>query len=160
MSQFDEVLPPDIMDQIHSSISALIRRRAALRVRIEELEAEGCIHGNIVDEFRNVINGKGRPNGPYYRLTFYTDPVTGIKPKPKYLGKNMERVRKVQRQIDNYAVRQDYLSQLEEIDRILAYTRRQVENLNSYLNFQTKDYEQLVIPALDIGSSGVAKQEG
>lgn len=175
MNQLDEILPPDTMSQIKSHISDLIRRRAALTARITELEAEGCIHGNIVDEYRNVqkytqngsydgfgtsTTNNNKPNGPYYRLTFYTDPVTGIKPKPKYLGKNIERVRKVQKQIDNYAIRQDYQAEIEELDRVLSYARHQVERLNNYLDFHTKDYQQLVMPTHGDGSAGITKEEG
>ena len=142
MSEIDTVVDPVAWQRIQQNIRTLMQKRASIQDMIDELTRDGCVHGNIVDEFRNVTVPGKKPSGPYYRLTFYTDPKTGVKPRPKYLGKNMERVQRVQEQIDNYKVREEYTAELTEINRVLDQVRSYIKSIDKFLQTNTEEYQQ------------------
>lgn len=129
-------------DQILIELHTLLEQKENYRREIARLEAEGCVHGNIVTEWRNG-------NGPYYRLTFYTDPETGVKPKPVYIGSDTERRARVEQQIANHQERLGLQEAVARISLVLGNALRRVEDLRGYLvNQNTKPFLcQLVIPA-------------
>lgn len=129
------------LEQVLAELDTLLKRRAALQERVAALEADGCIHGNVVTEYRGG-------NGPYYRLTFYTDPTTGVKPSPKYLGVDGLKVAQVWQQIANHQERANLQQDILEINKALEYVENQVSVVRRYLTFQNRPKpQQLVIPA-------------
>jgi len=156
----DQVIDPVLWQRIQDSISRLLSHRAELQTHSDRLWAAGCVNGNIVEEWRNTTTDKPA-SGPYYRLTYYTDPETGQKPRPKYLGKNQDRVNEVRQQIANYEERQQGRRQIEEIDRVLASVTGRIEGLDHYLRFESGQIKQLdlVMPASMEPGAGNTKQE-
>ena len=142
------------LEQILAELDTLLKRRAALQARITTLEADGCIHGNVVTEYRGG-------NGPYYRLTFYTDPTTGVKPSPKYLGVDGLKVTRVRQQIANHQERAGLQENILEINKALEYVENQVAVVRRYLTYQNRPRpQQLVIPATSAGNNDSTKTGG
>lgn len=131
-----DIVPPQTMWNITETVKLLIEKRRGIYQQITELTAEGCIQGNIAEEWRGE-------NGPYYRLHFYTDPVTGIKPSPKYLGSSLERKKETEKQMENYAKRARLWDQANAIDTALDNIRLKAQEMQRYLDLASKaDYYQ------------------
>lgn len=149
----NDYYPPETVYHIMDNLMLLLEKREKLQIRVEQLEIDGCIWGNIVEEYRKV---SGKEYGPYYRLTGYTDDH-GHKPKPRYI--TADHVENTQQQINNHYERQKYLTAIKQIDRDLNQARRHIENLDRFLTGCTRDYEQLVIPAPTSPAAGNTKKE-
>jgi hypothetical protein len=142
-------------DCILIELHTLQEQKERYQQEIARLEAEGCVHGNIVTEWRNG-------NGPYYRLTFYTDPATGEKPKPVYIGTDAERRARVEQQITNHQERLGLQEAVARIGLVMGNALRRVEDLRGYLvNQNTIPFlRQLVIPAVLAANGDNTKIEG
>lgn len=134
-----EIINPDTLHEIRVNTVALLQQREAILSQIDQLEQVGCVWGNIVTEWRG-------DHGPYYRLTFYTDPQTGLKPKPRYLGSNLQRVALVEQQIDNYEKREVLRERMAELDRTLYRAKQELDALLFLTQNQLSPPQQLVMP--------------
>lgn len=130
------------IEQMLIELEALLTRRQNIQAEIDRLNAEGCINGNIVTEWRNG-------NGPYYRLTFYTDPITGVKPKPLYLGVDGLKLLQTQQQIANYQERLGLRQEILEINGVFENVEDNIKRLVRQLAFHNRPkLQQLVMPAV------------
>ncbi len=121
------IIAQKTFEDIQNSLNRILFRRAAMQMQIRDLTRDGCIFGNVVEEWRGKY-------GPYYRLHFYTDPKTGEKPKPRYI--KSKQVNDIQNQIANHKKRAALLKRLNEIDKTLATAKQHAEMLHNFLERQ------------------------
>lgn len=147
----DDIFPYQTRKNIEWNITNVIRQMAMMQSEADRLTAEGCVWGNIVEEYRNV---NGKSYGPYYRLTYYRD-KNGHKAKPTYIPAN--EVEATQQKIENYAARKKLLASIEQIERDLNRARNHVEQLDRFLNSVGRECQQLVLPGLPPVANGNTK---
>lgn len=123
-----------IWQQIETELTSLLERRARLQEQMDSLQAEGCINGHIVEEWRGS-------NGPYYRLTFYVDPVTGEKQKPVYLGADEAKIKLVRQQIYNQRACRGIQMIIAEIDGAIETIHKRSREIQSFLASQNTNLE-------------------
>jgi hypothetical protein len=140
-SNWQTIIPLETLGRIRANLDGLINRSDRLQAQIDALTEDGCIWGHLVEEWRGA-------NGPYYRLTFYTDPETGVKPDPVYVGRDAEKVERVRKQIANYSTRAELQRIAAELDRTLHSARQRVGELDTFLEHKSQTYQQL---PLEIG---------
>ena len=128
--------------KITNNIIDIIHQRNELAAKIAQLEAAGCIWGNIVEEWRGE-------NGPYYRLTFYVDKLTGHKPAPRYIKR--DKLETVQQQINNHAKCVELREQLKQVDVVLLTIKSRTSNLLHYTKLHAGTMEQLKLSEVSNG---------
>ncbi len=138
-TNWQAIIPLETVGRIRANLDGLIDRRDRLQAQIDALTEDGCVWGHLVEEWRG-------PNGPYYRLTFYTDPDTGVKPDPVYVGRDPEKVEQVRKQIANYSTRAELQHTAAEVDRALQSVRQRVGELDAFLVHKSQTYQQLPLP--------------
>ncbi len=144
------------LEQMVAGLETLSNRRQTLQAEIDHLDAEGCVNGNIVTEWRNG-------NGPYYRLTFYTDPITGVKPKPVYIGANLDWLERVKQQIINHQKRLELRQEVLGINKVFESVEDNIKRLTRLLSYHNRpkmQQQQLVIPAALAGGGDNTKNGG
>lgn len=139
---FENYFPYQIRKGIENDLQLIINKREHLQQELNELQADGTVWGNIVEEYRKM---NGKDYGPYYRLTYYTD-RHGNKPKPDYIP--AKDVPLYQRKIDNYYTARQIKKEIEDLEDRLRQAKRYVEQLARFLASATVSYEQTALPGM------------
>lgn len=133
-----KIAPPELLQQIGLSLLALTERAETLKAEITALQADGCINGYLVEEFRNH---KGQRLGPYYRLHFYVILPTRETPPPQYVGAAGPKVDAVRRQIENHARLYAAKTTLDEIEAALYSVEKSFRQINGFLEMRLSQFK-------------------
>lgn len=133
------IAPPELLQQIGAALFTLTERAETLKAEITALQADGCINGYLVEEFRNH---KGESLGPYFRLHFYVNTNTRDKTPPQHIGKEGPEVAEVRRKIENHARYYAARAALEEIELALRSVEKSFRQINAFLETRISQFKQ------------------
>lgn len=134
-----KIVDPVLLQQIGLSLFTLTERAETLKAEIAALQADGCINGYLVEEWRKH---KEERLGPYYRLHFYVTLPTREQTPPQYIGAAGPKVDDVRRKIENHARYYADKTALEEIETALQQVKKSFTQINAYLEMRTTQFKQ------------------
>jgi hypothetical protein len=136
------IISSETWQKITKDIDTLLVQRASLHARIIALEADGCLSANLVEEYRGKY-------GPYFRLTFPTDPATGVKPAPQYIGTDHARLEQIRRQIANYQACLHLNEQVNEINLAIQLVKADILKISRFLHHKAHPVDFVQTTFLD-----------
>lgn len=126
-------LAPALVEQFETLLTEIATSQADLQAKIDCLTAQGCLHANLVEEWRN-----NRQNGPYWRLTFYMD-ETGHTPKRRYI--KVHEVEETRTKLENYKTRVNLIERKEVLDQYHVHFQQTMQHILTLLTKELRILE-------------------